>query len=806
MASSINNRIIVLIDMDCFFCQVETKLQPENYGKPLAVVQYNQWQLGGIIAVNYEAREYGVTRHMRGEEAKEKCPNLILASVPCLRGKADTSRYRIAGRDVIDVMRKHCSLIERASIDEAYLDITDIVEQRISTNFPTPEELTIQLSNTFVVGFSEVGKNDEEERSRGLKSWMSDVFEESEDIQAQKLAVAGVIVEELRADILAKTGFKCSAGIAQNKILAKLACGLHKPNRQTILPPSTVSSLYSTLPVKKVRNLGGKFGDVVIESLNCNVMGDLLQYSLQYLQKRFDEKTGLWLYNIARGINNEPVTMRLVTKSIGACKKFPGRQAITSLDVLTHWANELSAEVCERLEKDQEENERRATLFTICYHYYQNKTTISQSRSCTLNSYKPENMAARCVNIIIKSTQCPIAYLGISAGKFVQAKGTENFKKFFKVKDSEPQEKICVRTESLKTNNSRSLKRTTEMENEWSSKVKSVAYNVKTNAKFNEQIPNTKTDSSPTSRRLNNLISSLNEQNNKKTFLEMTKMSSKFDKSIDQSEFKKSFFMNVFNPTDDKPKYVCIPETELIELNEKENISIIHHNLNKNGAKKIEFGHERNVYENEVHVNNKNSDFKTDDNVVSDIRTYSDQVKSINVVEMEQPSPSADTRENNKTNNVQDLIKLQEIFPDLNDIDPSIVSLLPIELQEEAKLYMKAQTKRDTKESLIKNSKTKSKSKCNTSKAKNNNGIYNFLVKRDLSSIIDVPSKQCPQCYQMITLSRYSEHCDFHMAENLQRELNTPILETMNVKRKVDTYDVNTNCLKRRSNVETVHL
>jgi len=74
--------------------------------------------------------------------------------------------------------------------------------------------------------------------------------------------------------------------------LAKLACGLHKPNCQTILPEAAIASLYSTLPVKKVRNLGGKFGDIVIESLGCNVMGDLLQYSLEQLQKQFDEKTG----------------------------------------------------------------------------------------------------------------------------------------------------------------------------------------------------------------------------------------------------------------------------------------------------------------------------------------------------------------------------------------------------------------------------------------------------------------------------------------------------------------------------------
>lgn len=47
MANTNNDRIVVLIDMDCFFCQVETKLQPAYAGKPLAVVQYNQWQLGG---------------------------------------------------------------------------------------------------------------------------------------------------------------------------------------------------------------------------------------------------------------------------------------------------------------------------------------------------------------------------------------------------------------------------------------------------------------------------------------------------------------------------------------------------------------------------------------------------------------------------------------------------------------------------------------------------------------------------------------------------------------------------------------
>ncbi|XP_031835081.1 DNA polymerase eta isoform X2 [Nomia melanderi] len=799
MANLNDNRIVVLIDMDCFFCQVETKLQPEYDGKPLAVVQYNQWQRGGIIAVNYEAREFGITRHMRGEEAKEKCPDLILASVPCLRGKADTSRYRIAGRDVIDVIRKHCNVIERASVDEAYLDITDIVDKRISTNSIIPEVLITQLYNTFVVGYSEIGKNDG--GLKGTKRWISNIFEELEDVQAQKLAIAGIIVEELRADIFAKTGFKCSAGIAQNKILAKLACGLHKPNRQTILPPTSVSTLYSTLPIKKVRNLGGKFGDVVVESLNCNVMGDLLKYSLQHLQKRFDEKTGLWLYNIARGIDNEPVTMRLVTKSIGACKKFPGRQAITSLDVLKHWAGELSAEVCERLEQDREENERRATLLTICYHYYHNKTTVSQSRSCTLNSYKPEKMAACCVDIVSKSTQCPIAYLGVSAGKFIQAKGRENFRNFFKVGNSDHQGKTCTQTEISKIECIQSTNNTIEMKNASNSRTTNVTQNLKTNVKLNEQISKIKTDSSPTSRKLSNLISSLNKRSKKKPFSESKIINSDLNEAINQNEFKESFFVNVFNSREDKLKDAYISETALIELNENKDMDAGDDNLNKNNAGKVESENDFNISKKETHMNDRNKNFKTDGDIVSNKESITVRLKQSTAVEMVQPSSSIHIHENNNVNNEQNIIKIQEIFPNLNDIDPKVVALLPMNLQEEAKLYIKAQTKKDiTKESLLKHSKLKNKSKNNTSKEKNGNSIYNFLIKKDPSNVTDVPLKQCLQCYQMIVLSKYNEHCDFHMAENLQRELNKPLLETENVKRKIDMYDVNTNCLKRRPN------
>ena len=66
---------------------------------------------------------------MRGDEAKEKCPDILLPRVPELRGKADLTRYREAGAEVMDVLQTFTDKCERASVDEAYLDLTDRVQK-----------------------------------------------------------------------------------------------------------------------------------------------------------------------------------------------------------------------------------------------------------------------------------------------------------------------------------------------------------------------------------------------------------------------------------------------------------------------------------------------------------------------------------------------------------------------------------------------------------------------------------------------------------------------------------------------------
>ena len=126
-------------------------------GKPVAVVQYNPFgdlktlkpsdnrivKSGGIIAVSYEARARGVKRIMRGAEAIKVCPEIILVQVPVAHGKADLTIYREAGDRVVKLLISKGCKLEKASIDEVYLDLTQEVTNRmskLSSHTPPPDK------------------------------------------------------------------------------------------------------------------------------------------------------------------------------------------------------------------------------------------------------------------------------------------------------------------------------------------------------------------------------------------------------------------------------------------------------------------------------------------------------------------------------------------------------------------------------------------------------------------------------------------------------------------------------------------
>ncbi|NXN37698.1 POLH polymerase, partial [Rhinoptilus africanus] len=376
-------RVVALVDMDCFFMQVEQRLDPQLRGRPCAVVQ--------VIAVSYEARAFGVSRGMWATEARAMCPELALARVPQARGKADLTRYREASTEVMQVLSRFAA-IERASIDEAYLDLTGCVRERLRALRGRPLTAAL-LPTTFVQGLPEEtgprpgGK--EELRQRGLHEWLASLSFDNPDCPDLQLTMGAVIVEEIRVAVEAATEFRCSAGISHNKTLAKLACGLNKPNRQTLVSSRFVPQLFSQLPVGNIRNLGGKLGTAITDTLGVEYIGQLTQYSETELQTHFGDKTGSWLYDLCRGIEEEPVKNRHLPQSIGCSKNFPGKTALATQKEVQHWLLQLALELESRLTKDRSQNHRVAKQLMVVIRM-QGDTRVS--RFCALSRYDAQKM------------------------------------------------------------------------------------------------------------------------------------------------------------------------------------------------------------------------------------------------------------------------------------------------------------------------------------------------------------------------------------------------------------------------------
>ncbi|KFP81800.1 DNA polymerase eta, partial [Acanthisitta chloris] len=187
----------------------------------------------------------------------------------------------------------------------------------------------------------------------------------------------------------AATGFRCSAGISHNKTLAKLACGLNKPNRQTLVSARFVPQLFSQLPVSSIRNLGGKLGTAITDILGVEYIGELTRFSETELQTHFGDKTGSWLYDLCRGIEDEPVKNRFLPQSIGCSKNFPGRTALATQKEVQHWLLQLALELESRLTKDRNQNHRVARQLMVVVRQ-QGDTRVS--RFCALTRYDAQKM------------------------------------------------------------------------------------------------------------------------------------------------------------------------------------------------------------------------------------------------------------------------------------------------------------------------------------------------------------------------------------------------------------------------------
>ncbi|KAG2231529.1 hypothetical protein INT48_002923 [Thamnidium elegans] len=377
-----DSRCILHVDLDCFYCQVEQVRLGIPFDAPTAV---QQWR--GLIAVNYAARKAGVERHADIDDAKKICPNIKLLHVATY-GPDDTEPryhpnpdrrthkvsldpYRNASREIFKIFHKYCDKIQKIGSDEGFLDVTETINQRLMERYVNRmPQLSDKLQDQecgILIDWDKLGvvvtSPEEDVTSESSeKQWSTTTWR---DLQ---LAIGAELAAEIRKEVYDKLQYTCSAGIAHYKTVAKLCSSKNKPNNQTVLREPARLNFMADVPFKKIRNLGGKLGSEVGSDLEVSNASELWKYSIKELQDKFGVSTGLYIYNICRGIDDEEVSATKTPKSLMAAKSF--NPAIQNPTEMQPWFSILSMELHTRIMRNYEDFGTWPKNVTIRYRSY----------------------------------------------------------------------------------------------------------------------------------------------------------------------------------------------------------------------------------------------------------------------------------------------------------------------------------------------------------------------------------------------------------------------------------------------------
>ncbi len=181
-----------------------------------------------------------------------------------------------------------------------------------------------------------------------------------------------LIARDIKATIKQKTELIASAGVSYNKFLAKIASDMNKPDGLYVITPEQGAKFVEQLPVAKFHGIG-KVTSSKMQSLGIQTGRDLKKLSLSQLQQHFG-KSGLYYYNIARGIDNRPVNSHRIRKSIGVEITFP-QDIKARQEIIEHLQRLLEAALKKVTEKQLA---ARTLTVKIKYHDF---VQITRSRT-----------------------------------------------------------------------------------------------------------------------------------------------------------------------------------------------------------------------------------------------------------------------------------------------------------------------------------------------------------------------------------------------------------------------------------------
>lgn len=295
------SRVYFHIDLNAFFASCEELLDPSLKGKPLVVGGKSRRSV--ISTANYEARKYGIHSAMPMQQAEKLCKDLVIVN-------GHYAFYSDMSHQFMQIIHSYTDLVEKASIDECYADMTDVI-----CRYPKPLDVAF----------------------------------------------------EIQRRVLEKTGLRCSIGIGPNMFLAKMASDMKKPMGITVLRIRDVPEKMWPLPIKEMQGIG-KRTVPLMEDLNIHTIKDLATYQDLNALKPVLGKNIESMIKRANGYDDRTLMTDYDSKSMGISETL--LEDVTDYDELRG----LIRTLCRRLSKRLKEAHKAGyhVSMRICYYDFRN--------------------------------------------------------------------------------------------------------------------------------------------------------------------------------------------------------------------------------------------------------------------------------------------------------------------------------------------------------------------------------------------------------------------------------------------------
>ncbi|QGA53584.1 DNA polymerase IV [Sulfolobus sp. E5-1-F] len=348
--------IILFVDFDYFYAQVEEVLNPSLKGKPVVICVFSgRFEDSGAVATaNYEARKFGIKAGIPIVEAKKILPNAVYLP---MRKEV----YQQVSNRIMKLLREYSEKIEIASIDEAYLDISDKV------------------------------KNYQEAYSLGL---------------------------EIKNKILEKEKITVTVGISKNKVFAKIAADLAKPNGIKVIDDDEVKRLIRELDIADIPGIGSITAEK-LKKIGINKLVDTLRVEFDELKRIIGKAKAKYLFSLARDEYNEPIRTR-VQKSIGR---------IVTIKRNSRDLEEIKPYLFRTIDEAYYKLDKKIPKAIHVVAVTEDLDIVSRGRTFThgISKETAYKEAIRLLQKILEDDERKIRRIGVRFSKFIEAIGLDKF-------------------------------------------------------------------------------------------------------------------------------------------------------------------------------------------------------------------------------------------------------------------------------------------------------------------------------------------------------------------------------------------